>query len=78
MYRDVSPTSQIRAEVRMKSGVSVWTKYRETGGVIDLDGLFREYWSSSNREFTVLSQSLSPTVRTNLIEMDRGCCDWKV
>ena len=60
MYRDVSPTSQIRAEVRMKSGHSVWTKYREAGEVIDLDGLFDDYWSSSNREFTVLSQSSSP------------------
>ena len=46
----------------MKSGGhSVWTKYREAGEVIDLDGLFRDYWSSNNREFTVLSQSLSST-----------------
>ena len=61
MYRDVSPTSQIRTEVRMKSGHSVWTKYREAGEIIELDGLFRDYWSSNEREFTVLSQSLSPT-----------------
>ena len=60
MYRDVSPTSQIRAEVRMKSGHSVWTKYREAGEAIDLDGLFSDYWSSNEREFTVRSQSLSP------------------
>src|SRR5882757_4443488 len=59
VYRDVSPTSQIRAEVRMKSGHSVWAKYREAGEIIDLDGLFSEYWSSVNHEFTVLSQSLS-------------------
>ena len=59
--RDVSPTSRIRAEVRMKHGHSFWTKYREGKGVIDLDGLFREYWSSNNHEFTVLSESLSPT-----------------
>ena len=77
VYRDVSPTSQIRAEVRMK-GNSVWAKYRETGGAIGLDELFSEYWSSNNREFTVLSQSLLPTVRTNLIEKDRGCCHRKV
>ena len=57
MYRDVSPTSQIRAEVRMKSGQSIWTKYREAGEVIDLDGLFGDYWSSKKHEFTVLSQS---------------------
>ena len=61
MYRDVSPTSQIRAEARMRSGHLFWAKYREAGEVIDLDGLFSDYWSSNNREFTVLSQSVSPT-----------------
>ena len=61
VYRDVSPTSQIRAEVRMKSGHSLWAKHREAGEVIDLDGLFIKYWNSDDREFTVLSQSLSPT-----------------
>jgi len=61
VYRDVSPTSQIRAEVFLKSGHSVWAKYQEAGEVIDLDGLFSEYWSSNNHEFIVLSQSLSPT-----------------
>ena len=60
VYRDISPTSQIRVDVRMKSGHSVWAKYREAGEVIGLDGLFSDYWSSNNREFTVLSQSLSP------------------
>jgi len=53
--------SKLRAEVRMKSGHSVWAKYREAGEVIKLDALFSEYWSSNNREFTVLSQSLSQT-----------------
>jgi hypothetical protein len=45
----------------MKIGHSVWTKYREAKEVIDLDGLFSDYWSSNNRNFTLLSQSLSPT-----------------
>ena len=45
----------------MKSGHSVWAKYREANQVIELDGLFSEYWSSSNYEFAVLSQSLPPT-----------------
>ena len=39
----------------MKTGHSVWAKYREAGEVIDLDGLFSDYWSSNDREFTVLS-----------------------
>ena len=57
VYRDISPTSQIRAEVRMKSGHSVWAKYRDASDVIDLDELFDDYWGSNNHEFTVLSQS---------------------
>ena len=61
MYRDVSPTSQIRAEVRMKSGHSVWAKYREASEVIELNALFGDYWSSGNNKFAVLGQSLSPT-----------------
>ena len=61
MYRDVSPTSRVRAEVRKKSGHSVWAKYREASEVIDLHELFNDYWTSNNHEFTVLSQSSSPT-----------------
>ena len=45
----------------MKIGHSVWTKYRETSEIIDLQGLFNDYWSSNDHEFTVLSQSLSFT-----------------
>jgi len=59
--RDLSPTSQIRAEVRMKRGHSFWATYQEAGELIDLDGLFNDYWSSNNHEFTVQSQSLSLT-----------------
>ena len=42
----------------MKSGHSVWTKYREASEVIDLNGLFNEYWGSNDHEFTVLSELL--------------------
>jgi len=56
--RDICPTSQIRTEVRMKK---FWARHREARQVINLDGLFSDYWSSSNNEFTVSSQSLSPT-----------------
>ena len=45
----------------MKSGHSFWAKYREASEDINLDGLFNEYWSSNDHEFTVLGQSLSPT-----------------
>ena len=45
----------------MKSGHSVWAKYREASEVIDLHELFSDYWSSNNDEFTVMSQLSSPT-----------------
>ena len=59
--RDVSPISQIRVEVRQKSGHLFWAKYREASEVIGLQELFNDYWSSNDYEFTVLSQSSSPT-----------------
>src|SRR5258706_16367055 len=51
----------LRAEVRMKGSHSIWTKYQEASEVIDLHGLFNDYWSSNNHKFTMLGQSLSPT-----------------
>jgi hypothetical protein len=66
--RGVSPTSKMRAEVRMKSGHSFWAKDREANEVFDLHGLFNDYRSSNNHEFAVLSQSLSPM---SLRESDR-------
>ena len=63
----------------MKSGHSVWAKYREASEIVDLHELFSDYWSSNNHEFTVLSQSITTNVlvRTELIEQDRVCCHWK-
>ena len=55
-YVKVVVGSNLRVEVQMKSSHSVWAKHREGSEVIDLDGLFSKYWSSDNREFTVLSQ----------------------
>src|SRR5258706_1886290 len=57
--RDICPISQIRAEVQMKK--KFLARHWEARQVIDLDELFSDYWSSSNNEFTVLGQSLSPT-----------------
>ena len=56
--RDICPTSQIRAEIRIKK---FWVRNREARQLIDLHEVFSDYWSSSNNEFTVSSQSLSPT-----------------
>ena len=60
-YVKVVVGSNLRAEVGMKSGHSVWAKYREASEVIELDGLFSDYWGSNNHDFTVLSQSPPPT-----------------
>ena len=45
----------------MKSNCPFWAKYQEVSKAINLDGLFNDYQSSDNHEFTVLGQSLSPT-----------------
>ena len=60
-YVQVVVGSKLRAEVRMRSGHSLWAKHREANVVIDLHGLFGDYWSSSHREFTVLRQSITTT-----------------
>jgi hypothetical protein len=57
LCRGVSPTSEMRVELQMKSGHSFWAKYREKSGVIDLQGVFDHYWNSNEHEFTVPSQS---------------------
>ncbi len=53
----------------MKSGHSIWAKYREASEVIDLIELFSDYWGSNDHEFTVMSQSSSPT--SSRISSDR-------
>ena len=58
-YVKVVVGSNLRAEVRMKSGHSFWAKNQEVKETIDLDGPFNKYWNSNDHEFTVLSQSLS-------------------
>lgn len=46
----------------MRRGHSVWAKYREASKVISLQGLSNDYWNPRNHNFTVLGQSLSPTI----------------
>jgi len=53
--RDMSPTSEMRLDIRRITGLLF--KGRQTNEVIDLRGLFEVYWGSNMREFTVLSQS---------------------
>src|SRR5258706_5179501 len=58
-YVKVVVGSNLHAEVRMRSSHSFWAKDQEANEVIDLCGLFSDYWSSINRDFTILSQSIT-------------------
>jgi len=55
--RELSPTSQMRAEIQTKTGHSFWAKHRQASEVVELDAAFNEYWGSDKREFTVPGQS---------------------
>ena len=67
--RDISPTSELRVEIQMKKGHSFWATHRQMGDVVDHQSLLNDYWSSNEHEFTVLSQSYSPT--SPLMSSDR-------
>ena len=56
MCRDVSPASELRAEIQMKRGYLILTKNLQKSETIDLQALFDDYWSSSKHEFTISSQ----------------------
>ena len=53
----------MRVDIQMTFGHSFWTKTRQNSDVIDIDiqGLLKQYWDSSERQFMVPSQSRPPT-----------------
>ena len=51
----------MHTEIEIKSGHLFWAKNRQKGEVIDIQGLYNNYWSSNKREFLVSSQSKSPS-----------------
>ena len=55
--RDISPTSEMRVEVQRIIRNLLWEKNRQANTVIDLQGIYNEYWNSTKHEFTVSSQS---------------------
>ena len=63
MCRDIFPTSEIsetpemRVTVQRKTGHLSMAKGPQINELIDLQGLFKDYWSSDKRQFTVQSQS---------------------
>ena len=55
--RGISPTSEMRAEIQMKTGYLLLTKIRRPSQPIDLQELFDDYRSTIKHVFTVPSQS---------------------
>ena len=53
MCRGVSPTSEMRAEIEMRSGSVLQAKNRLPSEMIDLHVLFNNYWYSDEHNFTV-------------------------
>jgi hypothetical protein len=51
----------MRVEIQMRSSHLFWGKTRLASGLIDVQALFNDYWSSIKHEFTVLSKSSSST-----------------
>jgi hypothetical protein len=68
VYRDISPTSQVRVEIQMKSGHLPWAKKDQNFKEIGLQRLFNEYCTSKEHEPTVQGRSYSPT---SLLKSDR-------
>jgi len=53
MRRGISPTSEMRAEIEMRSGHSIWTKIRQPSEPIDLQALFNDYRNTIKHVYTV-------------------------
>ena len=69
VYRDISPTSNLRVEIRIKSGHLHWAKKNQNIKEIDIQKPFNEYWTSGEHELTVLGRSSS---QTRSLISDRG------
>ena len=79
VYRGISPTTQVRVEIQMKSHHLPWAKKHQNAKYIGLQKLFNEYCTSKVHDLTVLGRSHSSTVfYSYLMEKRRGHCRWKV
>jgi len=61
VYRDISPTSQVRVEIQMKSSHLPFAKKDRNVKEIGLHKLFDAYWASGEHELMVPGRSYSPT-----------------
>ena len=41
----------------MRTGHALWAKVRQNTGTINIQGLLKQYWDSTEHEFTIPSQS---------------------
>jgi len=57
MCRGISPASEMRVEIQMRTGHSFWTSIRRLSEPIDLQALLNDYRSTIKHVFTVSSQS---------------------
>ena len=69
MYGGLFPTSEVHTEVQMRSRNLMWAKTRLAGEAINLQAIFKDFWSSNKCEFTMPSQSSPPTLRQYLMVM---------
>jgi hypothetical protein len=60
VYRNISLTSEVRVEMRMRSGHLPWARKDQTTKEIDLQKLFNDYWTSKEHKFIVPGLSWSP------------------
>ena len=51
----------MRAEIQMRTGHLFLAKNLQNDDKIDIQGLLKEYWGSTEHDFIVTSQSRSPT-----------------
>ena len=54
---EASEASEMRVNIQRKTSHLPFTKSPQTNELIDLQGLFEDYWSSDKRQLTVQSQS---------------------
>ena len=77
MYRDVSPSSKIRLEIRMKSGHLPWAKKNGLTKTSILKNFSMSIGPPKRTSSLYRVSRIARPDRSLLIDMHRGCCHWK-
>ena len=78
VYREVSPTSQMRVDIRVKSSHRPWAKKEKASKGIDLETIFNDYSITKTHEFTVQGQCDPQIVCWHIADRERRShCRWK-